>query len=206
MEEDLLRELLVACRLGLRAAYHACNQAKGDRTAAEFGHRGVQKRVKRPLRAAAHTQAGKTATLAGLAGTAPVEVTYGYVTKVDREALGLPKTHYYDAVAIASRGELVAPLPWYEALRAVAKGAYRQRKGDRSHQVARLPWEVRGFRQWDRVRLPDGLVRFVKGRRSSGCFAISNLEGRIVAEVSYRRLQLLARAATLLVERRAVLT
>jgi hypothetical protein len=48
------------------------------------------------LRAAAHTQAGKTATLEALAEIAPVEVTYGYVTKLDREGMGLPKTHYYD--------------------------------------------------------------------------------------------------------------
>jgi hypothetical protein len=183
----------------------SCNQSKGDRTAAEFGHPEVQERVRRPLRAAAHTQAGKTATLTGLANIAPVEVTCGFVTKLDRQAMGLPKTHYYDAVAIAGRGEPVAPLPWYEAMRAVAKGAYRQRKGGRSHQVASLPREVFGFRQWDQVRLSDGRVGFVKGRRSRGCFAISNLDGQLVAEAGYRRLQLLARAASLLVERRAIL-
>jgi len=86
----------------LVAACHDCNAKKGNKTASEFGHPEVQEQARRPLRAAAHTQAGKTATLEGLAEIAPVEITYGYVTKVDREALGLPKTHYCDALAIAS--------------------------------------------------------------------------------------------------------
>ena len=187
----------------LVAACHTCNAAKGNQTAAEFGHPRVQEQAKRSLRAAAHTQGGKTATLERLAEIAPVETTYGYVTKVDREAMGLPKTHYYDAVAIASAGEPVQLLPDYEAMRAVARGAYRQRKGIRSHLVASLPREVFGFRQWDEVALPDGRVGFVKGRRSSGYFAVSDLAGRLIApSVSYERLRLVSRASTLLTKRR----
>ncbi|MBU1746995.1 MAG: hypothetical protein KKA73_04850, partial [Chloroflexi bacterium] len=80
---------------------------------------------------------------------------------------------------------------------------YRQRKGTRSHLVASLPREVWGFRQWDRVALPDGRVGFVKGRRSSGYFAISDLEGRLIAPaIAYRKLRLVQRANTLLTERR----
>lgn len=187
----------------LVAACHECNAEKGNRTAAEYGHPEVAERAKRSLRAVAHTQAGKTATLGALAEIAPVETTYGYITKVDREALGLPKTHYYDAVVIVSSGEQVKVLREYEAMRAVARGAYRQRKGDRSHLVASLPREVFEFRQWDQVALPDGRVGFVKGRRSSGYFAVSDLDGNLIAPaISYKRLRLVERSNTLLTERR----
>lgn len=187
----------------LVAACHSCNAEKGNRTAFEYGHPKVAKRAKRPLRAAAHTQAGKTATLEALAEIAPVETTYGYVTKLDREAMGLPKTHYFDAVAIASTGEPVIALPDYEAMRAVTRGAYRQRKGSRSHLVASLPGEMFGYRQWDRVSLPDGREGFVKGRRSSGHFAVSDLGGNLLApSVNCKKLRLVERASTLLTERR----
>jgi len=187
----------------LVAACHDCNAKKGNKTASEFGHPEVQEQARRPLRAAAHTQAGKTATLEGLAEIAPVEITYGYVTKVDREALGLPKTHYCDALAIASGGEPVEALLTYEAMQAVTRGPYRQRKGEHSHLVASLSCEMLGFRQWDKVALPDGCVGFVKGRRSSGYFAISDLDGNLIAPaISYKKLRLIEHSSTLLTERR----
>ena len=197
----------------LVAACHECNREKGNQTVEEYGHPEVQDRVKQSLRAAAHVQAGKTATLERLAQVAPVETTYGYVTKVDRQMMGLPKTHFYDAVAIASGGEAITGLTTYEAMRAVSRGAYRQRRGAHSQLTARLPREVYGFRQWDVVELPDGRacpersrrVGFVKGRRSSGQFKISDLEGKVIKpSKTYRKLRLVRRASTLLTERRKV--
>jgi len=188
----------------LCCACHECNQRKGKHTAAEFGYSEVQGRVRRRhLKAATHTQAGKTTTLEALADIALVETTHGYVTKVDRLALDLPKTHYLDAVVIASGGHRVELMGWYEAMRAVAKGNYRQRRGARSHLVASLPREVFGFRQWDKVQLPDGSVGFVKGRRSSGQFAIADLDGNLVkGSITHRKLKLVGRASTLLTGRR----
>jgi hypothetical protein len=187
----------------LVAACHDCNAKKGNQTAIEFGHPEVARRARRSLRAAAHTQTGKTATLEALSEIAPVEKTYGYITKPDREAMGLPKTHYYDAVVVASGSQPVAVLDSYEAMRAVARGAYRQRKGDHSHLVASLPQEVFGFRQWDKVALPNGHVGFIKARRSSGYFAVSDLDSKLVApSISYKKLRLVERSSTLLTERR----
>lgn len=188
----------------LVSACHDCNHAKGDMTAVEFGYPDIQKRVKKSLAAAAHTQAGKTATKQGLAEIGPIEETYGYVTKVDRDGMGLPKTNYFDAVAIASRGEPVEILPWYESLKAVSRGQRQQRKGKHSHKVARMPYEVFGFRMWDRVRLPDGTNGFVGARRETGSFTIKNASGDIIGKVSYRKLQLLKRATTLPGEIRTV--
>jgi hypothetical protein len=93
----------------------------------------------------------------------------------------------------------------YEAMRAVGRGAYRQRKGDRSHLVASLPREVFGFRQWDKAALPNGRVGFIKGRRSSGYFAVSDVDGKLIApSISYKKLWLVKRSTTLLTERRPI--
>jgi len=62
---------------------------------------------------------------------------------------------------------------------------------------------VFGFRQWDKVALPDGRVGFVKGRRSSGYFAVSDLDGDLIApSANYQRLRLVERSGTLLAEKR----
>jgi hypothetical protein len=46
-------------------------------------------------------------------------------------------------------------------------------------------------------------VGFVKGRRSSGYFAISDLDGNLIApSISYKKLRLVERSSTLLTERR----
>jgi len=79
--------LVVSCR--------DCNQKKGNKTATEFGYPKLQQKVRgKRLKHAAHTMQGKTAALSGLSEIAPVEITHGYITKVDRKKMGLPKTHF----------------------------------------------------------------------------------------------------------------
>jgi len=190
----------------LVAACHDCNQEKGNQTAEEFGHPEVQKRVKKSLKAAAHTQMGKTATLQGLVELAPVSETYGYITKVDRQKMGLPKTHFYDAVAIAAEGRTVEPLGWAERMKAVSRGQRQQQKATvykgGVRRRARLPYEVFGFRMWDKVQLPDGTIGFVGARRKTGSFKIRGIDGQeIKGGISYKKLQLLARSPNILVER-----
>ena len=185
----------------LVASCHDCNQAKGSMTAAEFGRPEVQARVKRRLKMAAHTQAGKTATLEGLSEIAPVRTTFGYITKRDRIGLGFPKTHFFDALVIASQGQPIEPLSWYNACKAVQKGNYRQRRGAHSQRVASLPREVFGFRQWDKVKLPDGQIGFVKARRKTGSFSVCDIFGDKVRDgITYRKLDIVARASTLLTQ------
>lgn len=189
----------------LVAACHDCNQRKGKMTATEFGYPKIQEQVKKSLKAAAQTMAGKTYTLESLSTIATVTTTYGYITKIDREVMGLPKTHWCDAVAIACGGNKVEPLGYYENMRAVSRGARKQRQGKHSQRVARSPYEVFGFRQWDKVRLPDGTIGFVSTRRKTGSFRIQDVEGReIRGGITYKELTLLERARTLLVEQRAI--
>lgn len=180
----------------LVCACHKCNQDKGNRTAEEFGYPRVQQRVKKSLKAAAHTQMAKTELVKQLRDIAPVKITYGHITKVNRKALGLPKSHSIDAVVIASEGTPVQ-IPQVEWRgRSIPRGNYRLYKGAHSHiknQSARILF---GFKQWDKVRLPDNQVGFIKGKRSTGYFCVSDIEGNVLnPSINYRCLQLLRKSS-----------
>jgi len=181
---------------------HDCNQRKGNRTAEEFGYPKIQQKVKKSLKAAAHTQAGKNATLRGLAKIAPVMLTYGYITKLNRIKMRLPKTHFYDAVVVAARGKPTKSLGWYEKMKAVSRGQRQQYKANPSKghvfRKARLPYEVFGFRMWDKVQLPNGIICFIGARRQSGSFRVKDIDGHGIGNITYKKLKLVERAKTLL--------
>lgn len=103
--------------------------------------------------------------------------TFGYETKWKREqCLGWPKSHTNDAVAICCEdGEIIEPSIWVVRKRHVSKGDYQQTRGKRSEQ--RIPTgKLFGLRKFDLVSTPKG-VGFVKGKRSSGYFAIAAFDG-----------------------------
>ncbi|MFX0065655.1 MAG: RNA-guided endonuclease IscB [Candidatus Hermodarchaeota archaeon] len=102
--------------------------------------------------------------------------TLGCITKVDREALGLFKTHCFDAVVIASQGKAVTFKQSYILVkRCVPAGDYQQRKGKRSERpVPRT--KIRGFRKYDKVRY-QGREYFIKGRMSAGYAILMNIWG-----------------------------
>ncbi len=104
------------------------------------------------------------------------EETFGYETKFKRESLNLPKTHYYDAVAIClSDGEAVDQSNTVIFKRNVSHGDYQQTSGIRSEQ--KIPTgKLFGIRKFDLIETPQG-IGFVKGKRSSGFFALSELDG-----------------------------
>lgn len=103
--------------------------------------------------------------------------TFGYETKFKREKiLKLPKSHYNDAIAICCNdGEIIKDLNYYFVKKNVAKGDYQQTKGSRSEK--KIPTgKLFGFRKFDKVKTPEG-TGFVKGKRSSGSFVISDILG-----------------------------
>ncbi|SIO43152.1 HNH endonuclease [Singulisphaera sp. GP187] len=105
------------------------------------------------------------------------EEMFGYETKYKREqCLGWPKSHAADAVAICcGDGEVVEPRPVTYRKRHVSKGDYQQTSGKRGEK--RTPTgKLFGLRKFDLVESPKG-VGFVKGKRSSGYFAIATLDG-----------------------------
>ena len=132
-----------------------------------------------------------------------VRNTYGYLTKDTRIRHGLAKSHHTDAFCIAGN------------LGAKRLGEYFFQKQTRKHnrQIHKMsilkggvrkcqqaPYEVKGFRLFDKVRY-GSRDAFIFGRRSSGYFDIRLLTGeKVSAAVSHKRLQLLERRKTFLTQ------
>jgi len=87
----------------LTLACTACNQKKGSRTAAEFGHPEVQAQARIPLKDAAAVNSTRWALYRQLCTTGlPVECGTGGRTKYNRTCQHLPKTHWTDAACVGA--------------------------------------------------------------------------------------------------------
>ncbi|MBI3910810.1 MAG: HNH endonuclease [Armatimonadetes bacterium] len=92
---DRVSNLTIACQ--------KCNQKKGNRTAAEFGHPEVQARAKAPLKDAAAVNAMRWALRRNLDATGlPLECGSGGRTKFNRTRAGLAKAHWSDAACVGA--------------------------------------------------------------------------------------------------------
>jgi len=128
------------------------------------------------------------------------EETFGYETKFKREQiLQLPKTHHYDAVAICCEDDDCVSLNdtvYYK--KHVSNGDYQQNKGIRSEK--KIPTgKLFGLRKFDHIQTPKG-TGFIKGKRSTGFFAISDLDGKVISSavnVKKNCVRLKARTTTL---------
>ena len=117
----------------------------------------------------------------------------------------MPKTHYFDAVAVCcDEGEIFELSDNIYFKKHVAKGDYQQTKGSRSEK--KIPTgKLFGLRKFDYVQTPKG-VGFIKGKRSSGFFAVSDLAGNIISpSVNMKKncKRLNARSTTLIERREA---
>lgn len=134
-----------------------------------------------------------------------VHNTYGYITKNTRIENHLPKDHYVDARCI-SGNPTAKPLGYVfyqKKIRChnrqihkntILKGGYRKRN--------QAEYIVKGFRLFDKV-LYQGQECFIFGRRSSGSFDIRLLDGtKVSAGISYKKLKLLEKRKSYLIERR----
>jgi len=81
----------------LTLACKKCNVKKGDKTAEEFGYLHIQQQAKQPLKAPTYLNTVRWRIVERLGA----EYTYGYVTKYQRNKLGLEKSHINDAFVIA---------------------------------------------------------------------------------------------------------
>jgi len=132
----------------------------------------------------------------------PVIETYGYQTKSNRISQELSKTHINDAFVIAGGGGHMRSNSY--VFRQVRKQNRKLYKGARSHirnQAARILF---GFRRWDTV-LYKGMSYFIKGRRSTGRFDLSDIGGipatlgeKKLAGIACAKLSLVGTASTLL--------
>ena len=101
--------------------------------------------------------------------------TFGFVTKANRENLGLKKTHYIDACVIASGGLEFKSSDTLYRKRCVSTQSRILTKGIRSE--TKLPTgKVHGFKRYDKVKYL-GVVCFVKARRVRGDFMLMDIVG-----------------------------
>jgi len=133
----------------------------------------------------------------------PVNIVYGYQTKGGRISQGLKKSHTNDAFVIAGGNCQFRATEQFH-FRQVRKQNRKLYKGIGSHIRNTAARVLYGFRHWDKVRY-KGVECFIKGRRSSGYFSMSDISGKTVAlngkklnSVKHSRLVLVENAATLL--------
>jgi hypothetical protein len=189
----------------LTLACEPCNLAKGTRTAAEYGHPHLHDRAKEPLRDTAAVNSTRWALYQRLVVTGlPVEVGTGGRTKYNRAHLGLPKTHWLDAVCVgASTPEGVRLVtPTVLTITATGRGLHARTKLDRfGFPRLRLPRQKRwfGFQTGDMVRavVPAGKHAGTHvGRvavRSSGSFNITTASGTLQG-INHRHCRVIHRA------------
>jgi 5-methylcytosine-specific restriction endonuclease McrA len=179
------------------AACGSCNQKKGNKTAEEFGHPDVAAYANASYAPPAIVTSIKTALVKELGTIAPVIETDGALTAANRKVAGLRKSHATDAVCALNVPEHLV-LPDREArVAARPRGSRRLVNGVRGEHAVRLARQVKGFRQWDCVRW-NGRRCYVKGRRATGSFLLSDLDGNTVKDgVSYRKLKLVRRVSSL---------
>src|SRR6266581_3790212 len=106
---------------------HECNRAKGDKTAAEWGHPEVERQARAPLRDAAAVNTTRYALVEALTTLGlPMRSWSGGRTRWNRDRFGIKKSHCFDALCV---GELTGVrLPALRPLVIIAQGRGRYQR------------------------------------------------------------------------------
>jgi 5-methylcytosine-specific restriction endonuclease McrA len=188
-------KLTLACR--------PCNQKKGNRTAAEFGHPELQAKAKAPLKDAAAVNSirysiGEALRSLGL----PTAFWSGGRTKHNRVKQGYAKDHWIDAACVGEPGSAVSlngisPLTIKATGRGTRQVVRTDRYGFPRGKAGRCK-RVFGFQTGDQVRLLQTKGKYAgrhAGRlasvRADGRLDIQSTIGKITA--SWRNFRLLQR-------------
>lgn len=103
--------------------------------------------------------------------------TFGFITKANRENLGLPKDHYIDACVIASGGRQFVQNDVLYKKRRVSHGSYvRTAVNHGKFCILPKPSKICGFNQYDKVEYRNNQY-FVKGRMSTGFVTLMDIDG-----------------------------
>jgi 5-methylcytosine-specific restriction endonuclease McrA len=157
-------------------ACHACNQEKGDKTAAEFGHPEVEAQAKRPLKDAAAVNATRFKVVEALPVFGlPISTWTGGRTKWNRAQFAVEKTHALDALCV---GDLAGVRPGkLKTLSIKASG-----RGDH----CRTNWTKHGFprgykmrqKQVHRVKTGDRVRAVVKASLKTAGIHVGRVQVR----------------------------
>lgn len=180
----------------LALACGPCNQKKGAKTAAEFGHPEVEAQAKKPLRDAAALNATRWEIFQHLKDTGlPVEIGTGGRTKFNRTHNDYPKAHWIDAACVGVSGALVIlnPLAPTMCIKAVGWGNRQMVRVDRfgfPRGKAKSLKHFQGFQTGDLVRalIPKGKYRgshrgILAGVRATGILDLKTKSQKISAHV-----------------------
>ena len=120
--------------------------------------------------------------------------TFGYLTKFNREKLGLCKSHCIDAFVISHNLD-AEPLDVEFRFRKVRRHNRQLHKAKPSKGGKRRSnqskYIVNGFRRFDKV-MYNRIECFITGKRSSGYFQLKKFDGTVISQgVSSKRLKLL---------------
>ena len=203
------------CFDNLTLSCHDCNQKKDTLTAEEFIKQTLPAKKaaaklkqlpneKRLFEYMAYMNATRWALYNAINEKyVNVKMTYGYITKYNRIQAGLPKAHHIDAKCITG----FATVPSIDQTVVKVKMRRHNRQLHRAtfskghvRKVACLPTVTFGFQLYDLV-LFDNHRYYIKGRRSSGIFALASVEGLKDTHRSYKKLTQLAHTNTYLINR-----
>ncbi len=169
-------------------ACHACNQAKGDKTAAEWGHPQVEAQAKQPLKDVAAVNATRFKLVEALrAFGLPIGTWTGGRTRWNRARFGIEKTHAKDALCVGPMAAVSAGRLKTLTITATGRGQHCRTNWDRyGFPVSYLMRQkrVRGFQTGDWVRAvvpaPRKTAGTHRGRvrvRKSGSFRVGSVDG-----------------------------
>ena len=187
----------------LTLACHDCNQEKGNRTAAEYGHPEIQAKARLPLKDAAAVNTTRWALWRRLSAYGvPVECGSGGRTKYNRTRQDLPKTHWLDAACVGESGESIFVPAGLDALyiKAMGHGSRQMCRMDKygfPRTSAKTTKPVFGFRTGDMVKavVPAGKYKGVHtGKvaiRASGSFNITTVGGTVQG-ISHKHCRILS--------------
>jgi hypothetical protein len=184
----------------LALACHACNQAKGNLTAAEFGHAAVQVQARQPLADAAAMNATRSALGERLRALGlPVTGWSGGRTRWNRDRFGLPKTHALDALCVGDVAGVEPGRGRTLLIEAVGRGQYQRTTVDgagfpRGYRMRQK--RVHGFQTGDLVGAEVPAPLKTAGShvgtiavRASGSFRVGRIDG-----INWRYCRLVQRA------------
>jgi 5-methylcytosine-specific restriction endonuclease McrA len=148
----------------LALSCHACNAAKADQTAAEFGHPAVEAQAKRPLKDAAAMNASRYALCDALRALGlPITTWSGGRTRWNRDRFHIEKAHCLDALCVGQLAGVGAGTLKTLAIKATGRGRYcRTNVDDSGFPVGYLmrTKQIMGIKTGDRVRavVPEGFA------------------------------------------------
>jgi N6-L-threonylcarbamoyladenine synthase len=134
-----------------------------------------------------------------------INITYGYITKLNRIDNKLPN-HLYNNSYCISHNFNAKQLPYYFFQKQTRKHNRQIHKANLlkggKRKINQCPYIIYGFRLYDKV-LYDNIECFIFGRRREGYFKIQKLDGAIIkTKASYKKLKLLEKRKAFLTERR----